>query len=371
MHSTARILYEPYYATDSISQATESRFFPFFCATNDFSGMSTQAGAAGTSSSPSTSLAISAFLWGNGTYAICLICSLLFLFGPFLFPRTLGLFVVLPYLSWNLFFKRDELRFGSPWPNFSRNHPGFCCLRRYLELGFGKIPEKLVELDSSDEPQAIFAVSPHGTGSDFRILMDGMLSQNLPNMAPKIRSLAASILFRIPFVREMALWTGCVDARRSVAENLLDAKLSILVVPGGMDEQIRTEHGKEIVYLKNRKGFIKLAMRKRVSVVPVYVFGSSDMFHTSNVLFGARYWILKNLKMCIPIASGLWGSFCPLPVKTTIVMGEPLLFIPKIDGQPNDDELDAAHKAFMTALEKLFDEHKRALGYVDRKLEII
>lgn len=332
--------------------------------------MPTQHSAARRSSNPTFSLAISAFFWCNSLYLISVICSLLFLIGPFIFPRTLGIFVVLPYLSWNLLFKRDELQFGSPWPYFSRNYPGFCVLRRYLELNFGKIPEKLIELDASDKAQAVFAVSPHGTGSDFRILMDGMLSQILPNMGPKIRALAASVLFRIPFVREMALWTGCVDARRSVAESLIDANLSILVVPGGMDEQIRTEYGREIVYLKKRKGFIKLAMRKGVSVVPVYVFGSSDAFHTSNFLFSLRHWIMRNLRMCIPIASGLWGSSCPLPVKTTIVMGEPLLFTPNIDGQPSDDELNAAHKDFMTALTKLFDEHKEPLGYADRKLEI-
>uniref|UniRef100_A0A7S3V690 Acyltransferase n=1 Tax=Chaetoceros debilis TaxID=122233 RepID=A0A7S3V690_9STRA len=320
---------------------------------------------------PSLGLKLRAFLWWNGTYAVTVALSLLFLFGPFLYPQTLGLFIVLPYFTYTIFLKRDELKQGSPWPIFSKKYPGIIWLNKYLKLEFATPPKKLVDLDNENNAQALFAVSPHGTACDYRISMDGLIDTVVPNMAPNIRVLSASILFRLPVVREFSLWTNCVDARRSVAEGLLDANMSILVIPGGMEEQLLTEHGKEIVYLTKRKGFVKLAMRKGVSIVPVYVFGSSDLFHTSNFLLAARHWIMKNLKCCIPLTSGLFGSACPLPVKTTIVMGDPLTFRPKIGGQPTADELDVAHKAYMTALTNLFNEHKERLGYADRELEII
>lgn len=320
---------------------------------------------------PSIGLKVRAFLWWNGTYIFSVAISLLFLFGPFLYPQTLGLFVVLPYFTYTNFLNRDELKQGSPWPMFGKHYPGIIWLNKYLKLEFATPPEKLVDLDNQNKAQALFAVSPHGCATDYRITMDGLLDTVVPNMSPNIRTLSASILFRLPVVREFSLWTNCVDARRSVAEGLFDANMSILVIPGGMDEQLLTEHGKEIVYLTKRKGFVKLAMRKGVPIVPVYVFGSSDMFYTSKLLFGARHWIMKNLKFCIPLASGLFGSACPLPVKTTIVMGEPLTFRPKVDGYPTDDELDVAHKAYMTALTNLFNDHKARLGYADRELEII
>ncbi|GMF39769.1 unnamed protein product [Phytophthora fragariaefolia] len=38
------------------------------------------------------------------------------------------------------------------------------------------------------------------------------------------RHLAASVCFRVPFYREYVLWSGCVDARRSVAEKVGDLK---------------------------------------------------------------------------------------------------------------------------------------------------
>jgi len=322
------------------------------------------------SESPSLGLKMKAFFLWNLMYWLSTALALVMLISPVIYPQTIGLYVTLPYLTFSLF-KRDELKFGSPWPSFSQNFAVFACLRRYLDLEFAPLPEKLKTAEKAEHAQFIFAVFPHGTSSDFRILMDGILHTVLPSVADKVRVLTASVLFRIPLVREIAMWTNCVDARRSVAENLLDNHYSILVLPGGMDEQILTQYQKETIYLRKRKGFVKLALRKGVPVVPVYVFGSSDQFATSNALFGARHWIMKNLKMCIPLAQGLAGSACPLPVKTTIVMGEPVFFSPKVAGQPTQDEINNAHGEFIQALIALFDEHKSRLGYGERSLNVV
>jgi len=202
--------------------------------------------------------------------------------------------------------------------------------------------------------------------------MDGILDEAIPNMALKMRSLAASAMFRIPLVREIGLWTGCVDASRKVAERQLDKGKSILVLPGGEAEQIRTLRGREEVYVQKRMGFIKLALRKKVPVVPVYVFGVSDMYHTSNAAFPLREWLVKNLGVAVVLTLGKYGwPLCPINVKTTIVFGKPIEMKCKEAGKPTDEEVQAKHKEFVVALEKLFDDNKQALGYGDRKLEII
>lgn len=320
--------------------------------------------------SQSLGLKIKAYLLWNFMYWLSTFSALLVLLGPIISPLKVGMYVVLPYVTYSLF-KRDELKFGSPWPYFSQNFVAFDCLRKYLNLEFVPLPEMLQRAEKAQNAQFIFAVFPHGTNSDFRILMDGILHTVLPSVADKVRVLAASVLFRIPLVREIAMWTRCVDARRPVAEGLLDNHYSILVLPGGMDEQLVTQYQTETIYLRRRKGFIKLAMRKGVPVVPVYVFGTSDHFVTSNSCFKARHWIMKNLKMCIPLARGLAGSACPLPVKTTIVMGEPIPFSPKIAGQPTQDEIDSAHSEFTKAVIELFDKHKSRLGYGERRLNVL
>jgi len=304
---------------------------------------------------------------------LLIVVLLAMLVGCILYPRTVGIYLVIPYFTFTLFIRRDELKDGNHWPSFSKNFLLFPPMRRFLGLEIDvPLPKELAQAEQQQHAQFIFATFPHGAQADFRILMDGMLPEALPNVAEKCRVLAATVLFRIPIVRELAMWTGCVDARRSVAESLLSKGRSLLILPGGEAEQIRTTRGKEILFLSNRKGFIKLAMRKGVPLVPVYVFGCSDYYNTSHAFFGPRLWLMKRFGVCITLASGFLGSLvCPLPVKTTIVFGKPLVLNVKEEGNPTPEELDTAHVEFMTALTSLFDEHKTRLGFGDRQLEIV
>lgn len=294
---------------------------------------------------------------------LLLLVVLSMLLGCIYYPKTVGLYLVLPYYTYTRVIRCDELHHGNHWPAFSQHFPLFHSMRAFLGLLEIEKPNKL-----QSNQQCIFAVFPHGVNADYRILMDGMLlSHNL-----HVRVLAATVLFYIPLVRELALWTGCVDARKSVATRLVQNGYSLLVLPGGQAEQIQTIRTKEVVYLQKRKGFVKLALQHDVPLVPTYVFGCSDYYNTSHACLRARLWLLKSFGICIPLATGYMSSFfCPFPVKTTIVIGEPIQYSIKEEGNPTREEVDAAHAQFMTALTRLFNEHKTRLGYGDRELEII
>ena len=290
--------------------------------------------------------------------------------GLFYYPFTVVIYFVLPYFTYTLMYNRPELKEGTRWRIFSENFFVFRTGRKYLQMQF-QLPKALQEAEKDADAQFIFALFPHGTGADYRILMDGMLHDFFPNTIDKIRYLSASVLFKIPVIREIALWTGCVDARKAVAEGLLNKGYSCFVLPGGEAEQIRTVYQEERIFLKNRKGFVKLSMSKGVPIVPVYVFGASDYYYTSHTLFGPHLWLQKSMRICIPFASGLWGSgICPLPVKTTIVFGEPLNLKLKKSGSPTKEELDAGHEEFCKSLLQLFNSKKHELGYGDRSLDI-
>lgn len=334
------------------------------------------------SSKPSALLAFLAFVTWNGLFIFFLLFNLSLIFGSLIFPPIstycdarifaslfyAGVLLLFPSGGWSC-----HLGDGKPWRKFSEKwyFPGRI-MRSYLKLKFGAVPKALIEAEAQPDAQFIIAGFPHGCGAEFRVLMEGSIQQVLPNIVKKnnLRTLAASILLRIPLVREAALWTGCIDANRKTAAGALDRGRSLVILPGGEAEQILTEYGKERVFLKTRKGFIKLAMTKNVAVVPMYVFGSSDLFYTSTFLYGPRKWIQKKFGICIPFCFGLFGSFCPLPKATTIVLGSPMKFSMK-GSHPTADELNVGHELFCKELKQLFDSHKDELGYGDRELEIL
>ena len=98
-------------------------------------------------------------------------------------------------------------------------------------------------------------------------------------------SLLCSILFYIPFAREVLLGSGYRDASRTTCERILREGNSIYLVTGGSAESIETEKGKDKVYLKRRLGFIRLAMKFGVPIVPCYAFGQNDVYDTAYTPF--------------------------------------------------------------------------------------
>lgn len=245
-----------------------------------------------------------------------------------------------------------------------------------MQLTILPLPIEFQRVEAKPDAQFVIAQFPHGAWADYHLPMVSVWHSStvFPNLHTNIRSLAASFLFRVPLVREFALWANGLDARRSVAQAALERGRTILVRPGGLAEQLRTTRGRDIVYLSNRRGFLMLAMMNNVPVVPSFVFGASDAHYTpyNHILFGAREWVQKRLGICLPIAIGYCGSMCPLPsVKTTVVFGNPIYPIVREEGNPTDAEVTVTHELFCKALNDLYDTHKTALGYGDRTLEIL
>eukprot|EP00928_Gymnodinium_smaydae_P012887 TRINITY_DN14706_c0_g1_i3.p1 TRINITY_DN14706_c0_g1~~TRINITY_DN14706_c0_g1_i3.p1 ORF type:complete len:325 (+),score=58.44 TRINITY_DN14706_c0_g1_i3:97-1071(+) len=256
------------------------------------------------------------------------------------------------------------------WPAFSKDFWLLRFMREYFpqRVHFPKDFPALKTPADGDRQQYLFALHPHGSMSEYRMLLDGQLLEQLPGLQGKqVCWLAASILFRLPVAREVCLWTGCVDASRRVAERMLESGHSVGVIPGGEHEQLLTTYGKEIVYAKKRQGFVKLALRFGVPLVPCYVFGVSDLHKTSKFLHGFRMAIMKSLHVAIPICFGAYGlPAAPFKRPVDIVMGQPLHF--EKCAEPTQKQLDEAHAKYLAALQALFDENKGKFGFGERTL---
>ena len=184
--------------------------------------------------------------------------------------------------------------------------------------------------------------------------------------------LGATVLFFIPFLKDILLWLGCVDAGAATAYAILARGYSSLIYIGGEKEQILTERGKDIVVVRPRKGFCKLALQHDCPIVPVYAFGESDLYHTFNYLKDFQLWVASTTKLAFPPCWGVFFlPFLPLPLPVTVVMGEPLPpRVGKKKGgngngkrvEPTREEVEELHARYVKALVKLFDAHKVRQG---------
>ncbi len=123
------------------------------------------------------------------------------------------------------------------------------------------------------------------------------------------------------------MW-GCVDASSSTAEYNMKKGYSLLIFVGGEKEQLMTKPNEHKIYLKSRKGFVKLALKHGADLVPMYAYGENECYTISNFASGFRIWLQHKFQIGLPIMYGLWGTLMPYRVKMVIeVITEGLLLL--------------------------------------------
>jgi 1-acyl-sn-glycerol-3-phosphate acyltransferase len=145
--------------------------------------------------------------------------------------------------------------------------------------------------------------------------------------------LALDALFAIPEFKTLCRKLGLIPASEGNAGRAIDQGCSILVYPGGAHEAFRPYSQRNQVDLMGRKGFIRLALRRRLPVVPVVAHGGHDtLFVLSRGEGLARKMGMERMRLGIfPVLAQLpWGVSTPmfvgwpLPAKITVELCEPL-----------------------------------------------
>jgi len=146
-------------------------------------------------------------------------------------------------------------------------------------------------------------------------------------------SLGFDFMFALPGVRTMARRLGTVPASSANAAWLLEHGASVIVYPGGDADDYRPWTERHRVDLHGRMGFVRLALRQQVPVVPMVAHGSHDVIIVvSRGEALARRLGLDRLRInVLPIVAGPpWGVVpvyvptWPLPAKVTVRVCEPI-----------------------------------------------
>ena len=176
----------------------------------------------------------------------------------------------------------------------------------------------------------------------------------------KTCGLAASIIFKIPVVRENFFHWGYIDASRKIASKAIENGQNLVIVVGGEEESLNTCRGIDMVILNKRKGFIRLALSYGITLVPLYCLGGVDTYQTYGWFIKQRRWIQKHLGMALPIFHGRWYiTPIPYPTPLTILVGKPIPtpISTNYGAKPDEDLVDEYHQLYINSLIALYSKH--------------
>ncbi|XP_053165821.1 2-acylglycerol O-acyltransferase 2 [Hemicordylus capensis] len=240
---------------------------------------------------------------------------------------------------------------------------------RYMKDYFPITLVKTAELDSTKN--YIFGFHPHGilvAGAFLNFCTEATgFSKTFPGLTPHLMML--SIWFRVPFLRDYLMSGGLIPSDKETASYILRKPGGgnvLTIAVGGAREALDARPGAFTLMLKNRKGFIRLAIEHGTPLVPVFSFGENELFdQVENPRGSWLRWTQERLQKVMWISLPLFHargvfqySFGLLPYRRPIytVVGRAIKVEKKHN--PSEEEVDELHEKYVEELSKLFEEHK-------------
>lgn len=209
---------------------------------------------------------------------------------------------------------------------------------------------------------------PHGALS-----YTGMLSaiHAPPELRGLVPTAVADVLLVTPILKHVLGIFGLTSATK---KNLIQtfqkqgARGTVVLYVGGMAELFLSSEREETLYLKKRKGFIKLALTQGIDIVPVYLFGNTMVL--SVLKTGLLTTLSRRFQVSLTYIWGRWGLPIPRDTKLLYVTGQPL-GLPKIEN-PTQEDIDKYHNLYCEQVTRLYEKYKEKVpGYKHKKLTIV
>jgi len=227
---------------------------------------------------------------------------------------------------------------------------------------------KTADLDGSK--QYIFGFHPHGI-----LPMASFWAHNSEEWSNLFKTpkraavtLIASHLFKLPFMRDFLVACGAREVSRVAFERALTQGKSVFLVPGGMREmQYSTSTAEDIYICNSHKGFVRMAIKHGVDLVPVYSFGETKLL--DGAFPKLQKWCWKYIGMPFPLFVGRWGLPFPRQQPVSVVVGSPIHVTQNPD--PTPEQVDELAVIYFASLNEIFEKHKAAYGHENSKLIFI
>ena len=256
-------------------------------------------------------------------------------------------------------YTRDVCSRHTPWgPRWLANALSLLLTRT---LHYSGSPLKSVRLpDPPIDPtkQHLVVWHPHGA---YTCMAFGHCAYQAFSKSPLFWNTAVTpVLFRIPILRELLLLFGARSVHSSVVSSLVAAGANVGIQPGGVPEQLQADHRREVAHFPPRLGFIRLAMKHGIPLLPAYVFGENQAYTTLGEVgrvFSRAIFRVTGVPF-VPVL-GKWKLPWLVPRNGDIHIrwGQPVGVGPPNDN-PTDAQVEQVFAAYVQALQAVFEAHK-------------
>jgi 1-acyl-sn-glycerol-3-phosphate acyltransferase len=188
--------------------------------------------------------------------------------------------------------------------------------------------------------------------------------------------LAHEVAISVPGLHELVVPMGAVRASHANAIGLFARGAKVLVYPGGDIEAMRSWRDRNRILFGGRRGYIRLALRAGVPIVPVVAAGAHETFLILDdgrwlaKLLGAKRWLRVNawpITLSVPwgITVGPGLLYWPWPTKILVETLAPIHF-DRTGDEAADDEAyvracsEQVESTMQTALTRLAKERAAA-----------
>ncbi|MEM9805199.1 MAG: 1-acyl-sn-glycerol-3-phosphate acyltransferase [Cyanobacteria bacterium P01_D01_bin.56] len=159
--------------------------------------------------------------------------------------------------------------------------------------------------------QALFVASHNGglAAPDMVMLMVDWF-RRFGYERPMYGLMHAKIWQATPGLAQLAAQCGAIPAQPKFAIAALQSGANVLVFPGGAQDVFRPHRHRYQIQLMGRTGFIKLALRESVPIVPVVSVGAHDTFIVLDNCYEQAKWL--NQKGLLPWFLGIDPEVFPI-----------------------------------------------------------
>mmetsp|Transcript_3926 Transcript_3926/g.6602 ORF Transcript_3926/g.6602 Transcript_3926/m.6602 type:complete len:373 (-) Transcript_3926:1730-2848(-) len=198
---------------------------------------------------------------------------------------------------------------------------------------------------------------------------------------PPYIAFVADALIQTPVINLLGIkLTGCMRAAsKQSMKTVMKAGTSCGILPGGFNEATIFRKGENVIYIRNRKGFVKYCLQYGYRIFPAYVFGECETYHNllyshhdSEWVIKIKYWFNKyKIPTVFPIGPHWYLPFLPFADTGLHIVWSANTRCQQIEN-PTKQQIDECHQWFIDEINAVFDRHKWRFGYDDSvKLKIL